>query len=1015
VDWPELHLLRPAAQATRARRRTNAIAAIVSTLKVSLAGVLLARSNPGLSDAMASAAFCRYISRIRTCQFIQHHPHLLISQWHFTPDFADDLITSLTQVLHQHPFIQHLPAATRPPHSQGGYSTVFPHRLTCFFASLAAGWPPFGALLLWEQQLAGTFSPDGRCFKVDTTSGRPNEHGFYSDASLWIIPGDGHRTALRITTSQDSIVLIQSLRTMSTPRAAPQANPPLSAFLPDYIRLPRDATGRVILPSHNVSSIVERRKHWFIKLGDIEAEVAAIVSGYLQMPRLHNETLGIARRNHPSWENNPEAKAALGPVTASWLYGGILEYVSPRLPPPREIVPVGAVDKSSFPWHRQILDGRPVNQCFLPWPVRFIGVSSLGTFYTDKMICWSIDIQDAYHVAPYGGCFGGLHKTRRFRPAASGGWEWARAYVVGCTPENCLGTCDKAMVGICLDGHMFRFAAPQFGLSTAGSPLNAIFQPIRRRLAREGIASLLWVDDLKMGIHVPPHGSCGGIEAACPFCLTSLEHAHRMQTFSHDLIACLGLHRNLAKDEPPSQSGPFTGVNIDSVHGTISIVPKKLAKLTEGILEVLSVSRISSRALAAARGRIQYYKCCIKHIIVFAVEFSVAIGTDAEIDWDRPVPVSDHLQSMCARLLTTIPRYAPEGQPLWPPVPSSVYGRFLRGDTEGVTVITYDASFLGWGAILRTSADEVGELIVGTLAEDLEQVQREGEAGAQALASAVQSNLLSAGDFVLLRNDCTGALTALSKGSFKSPVLQAQALRVQELCSDMCINPLFLHAPGRVMIEEGVDAASRDLAERIRGPACSPALSRIIQSAAAALGWTLSLDVFASSANAQTPRFFSLYAEPHAEKVDAFNVPDWNRSICPHCGKLHREVLLLFPPRACINSCVAKARADGIRGIFVVPHQPSAPFWGQLERAASGCVPAQVITHRRAANLTTHHSGSPIHNIAVVAVDFDPDAPALAAPCGQEGLRRQPDPYVAPRDLHDRLRIQRELASVRPH
>ena len=76
-------------------------------------------------------------------------------------------------------------------------------------------------------------------------------------------------------------------------------------------------------------------------------------------------------------------------------------------------------------------------------------------------------------------------------------------------------------------------------------------------------------------------------------------------------------------------------------------------------------------------------------------------------------------------------------QPLWPPVPSSVtvYGHFLHGDTGGLTVVTCDASFLGWGAVLGTSADDAGKLIVGTLAGDLEQIQREGEAGAQALAS----------------------------------------------------------------------------------------------------------------------------------------------------------------------------------------------------------------------------------------------------------------------------------------
>ena len=523
---------------------------------------------------------------------------------------------------------------------------------------------------------------------------------------------------------------------------------------------------------------------------------------------------------------------------------------------------------------------------------------------------------------------------------------------------------------------------------------------------------MLWVDDLKLGIHVPLHGRCAGIAGRCRVCLGALDRARHLEAFSHRVIAALGLHRNRAKDEPPSQSGPFTGVNIDTVRGIVSILPKKLTKLVNCVMAVLTESHHSSRALAAVRGRVCYYKHCIKHILPFAVEFSVAIGSDGDIDWDRPVAVSDRLRSMCQRLLVTIPRFAPEGQPLWPPVASSVYGKFLQGHsstTTGVSVITYDASHLGWGAIARNHHSQAGLLVVGSLPDGLEQVQREGEAGVLALETLIHQGRLGQGDHVILRNDCSGALTALAKGSFQSAVLQDQAMRLQALCSEHFINPLFLHAPGNVLIEEGVDAASRVLAERVRGPASSPELARLIRSAAAALGWTLSLDVFASSANALTARFFALYDEPGAEHRDAFSAPDWNSSDCPHCARRHREVLLLFPPTACINICLAKARADGVRGIFVVPWLTTAPYWGQLVRAAAACHPQQIHTRRRASHLTTNSAGSPIHNIAVVAVDFDPDS-AFAAPCGQEHYRRIPDPYVAPRDLDDRLRIQHALA-----
>jgi hypothetical protein len=55
------------------------------------------------------------------------------------------------------------------------------------------------------------------------------------------------------------------------------------------------------------------------------------------------------------------------------------------------------------------------------------------------------------------------------------------------------------------------------------------------------------------------------------------------------------------------------------------------------------------------------------------------------------------------------------GQPLWPVVPSSLYGAFLAGEAREVRilVITFDASVDGWGAVVRSSPDEKGTEIVG--------------------------------------------------------------------------------------------------------------------------------------------------------------------------------------------------------------------------------------------------------------------------------------------------------------
>ena len=59
-------------------------------------------------------------------------------------------------------------------------------------------------------------------------------------------------------------------------------------------------------------------------------------------------------------------------------------------------------------------------------------------------------------------------------------------------------------------------------------------------------------------------------------------------------------------------------------------------------------------------------------------------------------------------------RYGTVGQPLWPVVPSSLYGALLaREETDTrFLVITFDASVHGWGAVLRTSPDQPGVEVV---------------------------------------------------------------------------------------------------------------------------------------------------------------------------------------------------------------------------------------------------------------------------------------------------------------
>jgi hypothetical protein len=210
-------------------------------------------------------------------------------------------------------------------------------------------------------------------------------------------------------------------------------------------------------------------------------------------------------------------------------------------------------------------------------------------------------------------------------------------------------------------------------------------------------------------------------------------------------------------------------------------------------------------------------------------------------------------------------------------VPSTLYGAFLACEAKEahILVITFDASVNSFGGVVRSSPEERGTEIVGgyRLAAPIlgrafvdpaalpacptSQVYRETLAGFLATRAASQLHAL-ADRTVLIRSDCTGAISALRKGSSRSPALQNVALLHNRLFMDVGASPPhYLHAPGTVMKAEGVDDMSRAVACSIRASASTPALrEKVAAEAELWLGTLLSLDLFATADNALVPRFF---------------------------------------------------------------------------------------------------------------------------------------------------------------
>ena len=295
------------------------------------------------------------------------------------------------------------------------------------------------------------------------------------------------------------------------------------------------------------------------------------------------------------------------------------------------------------------------------------------------------------------------------------------------------------------------------------------------------------------------------------------------------------------------------------------------------------------------------------------------------------------------------------------------------------------------------------------------QIRRETLAGVLSYEAAAR--IIDVADAaVILRNDAVGALAALRKGSFSSSFNQQCSMRLARGMAVPRSSPHFLHAPGRVLIAEGVDDLSRDTAVTVSGPVSDARLRGMADSLLASCGWSLTIDAFASTDNAVVPRFFAHFAEPAAEFEDAFGVPDWGTSRCPHCLQHHREVLFAYLPDRIINRFMAKAAADGVRALVIVPLAITAPYWAKLLRSSVVANGAGYVRCRKMQSATPGSAAST--ELALFAVDFAPvqlrnRLHTTTPDCGKAAAFRGRPLAGSIHDQEERARIHAALQELR--
>ena len=1007
ATYADVAELRRAASARSPTRLQLAVAQLSSAIRTEMAAALMARRALHVGDRPASeleALIQAGADRHRLCaDLVSLGAATFAASWRWLPAQTDLLLSSLTELAGPPtPGSAGSPSALPTPAIAGWAAlSECPSATGLFLSSLAAGWDWNDALLAFGFQGGGaisadcrTFAPAGSCQASGTGTLRTLPLG-KAVVSVFLVDGACAllRSSSRLCPPREPCRGGIRMVTTTRPRG-----PYPSLFAPDYIRVPVDELGVPRPPDFQVGALFDNRHKWDSLIGPLAGEARAVLSGFMQYPRASHAVFVARSKNHKSWTDNEPARRALGFKLGGYIYSGVIETVDPRFPAPSIVEPLGVVPKIGDPPWRLITDSRRGNECLAKWPVKFTTVTGLvrRVRYGDFGI--GSDIRDAYHCFPKGGCGGGAYKVRMVFIKKNGSREWRWTTRLGCTPETCTGTCDKSRSGVDLDGMLARFASAHFGEKPAGSPLGVLMLELRRYFARRSsfsgglprgrhvpgggrVDSASWVDDMLLLLKSRYHGRCGGTANGCKTCADTKELADLLEEHWLWLAAELGLPLSEDKRQRAAQIWEYSGILFDSIKGLLLIPDRKLAKVTASLLELGSKVTATARELASVAGRLLHYSICIQHVRPFVPAFWAIMGSDGEPDvtnsalLDRELLVTDELRALCTYLTSTIKVYAPRGVCMWPFVASSLYAALLRGDASGAKVraLSYDASIAsGWGLGVQTSEDTTLRIFSGTYPQGTDctvQVHNEGHAGALALAAADMTVDLT-DSIIILRNDCAPALSALEFGSAGSMELQAHAMCIARLCAQRGATCLFLHVPGTTLMAEGIDAASRAGAAQELGPACGNELLGIIRSRAAMLRWRISVDLFASAANAVVPRFFSRYPEPGAEAVDALSVPSWNASPCPGCGGCHREVFFAFPPDGLLGQFVAKARADGARGFVLTPTAVTGDHWGSLLQAAVPVGGEPYLPIKHPLRLLRHHHGLSASELALFAVDF---------------------------------------------
>jgi hypothetical protein len=180
------------------------------------------------------------------------------------------------------------------------------------------------------------------------------------------------------------------------------------------------------------------------------------------------------------------------------------------------------------------------------------------------------------------------------------------------------------------------------------------------------------------------------------------------------------------------------------------------------------------------------------------------------------------------------------------------------------------------------------------------------------------------GRHVAAVSDCVAAVSAINAGgSQRSPELTKWTKAIWLLCIEHSCAVSARWVPGTDMVNSGVDALSRELADLSDQWGLNPQLFDEVQQA---MG-PFTVNLMASATRHQNmQRFWSRYANPGAEGFDSRTKASWNYYQCAACKQRVREHAFVCPSIGHIPATLERLRADRARATLVIPYWPTA-FW----------------------------------------------------------------------------------------